>query len=62
MYSMFYIPLVFLALAYGYNRRYYRLLLTGGIPDVIAANNKAKIFIILAVLSLVIVVAIIKID
>jgi len=56
-YVLLYIPLILLVLAYGYNRKYHRLLSTGRIPDVLAASRRAKLFLMLAVLtSLVIVV------
>jgi hypothetical protein len=48
------VVVVLLALSFNFKRKYRRLLNTGRIPDVIAADHRANFFLALAVITIVV--------
>jgi hypothetical protein len=55
-YALFYLPLIFLVLSYGYKRKYRRLLYSGRVPDIVSANNLSALYAFLAVIIFVMLV------
>ncbi|SDE78949.1 hypothetical protein SAMN05216464_109199 [Mucilaginibacter pineti] len=61
-YALFYLPLIFLVLSYGYKRKSRRLFSSGRVPDIVTANNLSALYAFLAVVIFVMLFAILNLE